>query len=97
LGDHQSTLSISFFNWPDIQNLPPCLSKPTAEEQGLVLGPATDCKVNGWHTASLSVLGFEHNNIDTPAILLWNAGSNEFFDLAPRHSQERNTTIQTPR
>ena len=37
-------------------------------------------------TASLSILGYEHNNADTPAILLWNAVSNGIFDLVPHQS-----------
>jgi probable phosphoglycerate mutase len=30
-------------------------------------------------TASISILGYEHTNEDTPAITLWNAGSNKTF------------------
>jgi broad specificity phosphatase PhoE len=33
-------------------------------------------------TASLSVLGYGHNLAEEPAIVLWNAVSNEIFDLA---------------
>jgi broad specificity phosphatase PhoE len=33
-------------------------------------------------TASLSILGYEHNLAEEAAIVLWNAVSNEIFDLA---------------
>ena len=33
-------------------------------------------------TASLSVLGYEHDRADYPAIVLWNAASHEMFDAA---------------
>jgi broad specificity phosphatase PhoE len=35
-------------------------------------------------TGSLSILGYEHNNVEAPAILLWNAVSNDLFELMPR-------------
>ena len=35
-------------------------------------------------TASLSILGYEHNLADEPAIVLWNAVSNENFDEMKR-------------
>ena len=35
-------------------------------------------------TASLSILGFEHNVAEAPAIVLWNAVSNAILDLAPQ-------------
>lgn len=38
----------------------------------------------GLDTGSLSVLGHEHNNVDAPAISLWNAVSNDLFALTPR-------------
>jgi broad specificity phosphatase PhoE len=38
----------------------------------------------GLDTGSLGVLGFERNNVDTAAILLWNAVSNDIFELIPR-------------
>jgi probable phosphoglycerate mutase len=38
----------------------------------------------GLDTASLSMLGYEHNNVDAPAILLWNAVSNDLFELKSR-------------
>jgi broad specificity phosphatase PhoE len=42
----------------------------------------------GYHlaldTGSLSSLGYEHNNVEAPAILLWNAVSNDLFELMPR-------------
>lgn len=42
----------------------------------------------GYHlsldTGSLSILGYEHNNVEAPAILLWNAVSNDLFELTPR-------------
>jgi hypothetical protein len=34
-------------------------------------------------TASLSVLGYEHNLAEEPAIVLWNAVSNGIFNLMP--------------
>ena len=34
-------------------------------------------------TASLSILGYEHNLVKESAIVLWNAVSNEAFDMAP--------------
>jgi broad specificity phosphatase PhoE len=34
-------------------------------------------------TASLSVLGYEHDRTDQPAIALWNAASDEIFDTVP--------------
>ena len=34
-------------------------------------------------TASLSILGYEHNLAEESAIVLWNALSNEMFDLVP--------------
>jgi len=34
-------------------------------------------------TASLSILGFEHNLAEDPAIVLWNSVSNTILDLAP--------------
>jgi broad specificity phosphatase PhoE len=34
--------------------------------------------------ASLSVLTYEHNNVAAPALSLWNAVSNEVFELVPR-------------
>lgn len=38
----------------------------------------------GLDTGSLSILGYEHNNVDAPAILLWNAVSNDLFELKSR-------------
>ncbi len=38
----------------------------------------------GLDTGSLSVLGYEHNNIETTAISLWNAVSNDLFELVPQ-------------
>ena len=35
-------------------------------------------------TASVSILGYEHNLAEEPAIVLWNAFANEFFGLAPK-------------
>jgi broad specificity phosphatase PhoE len=32
-------------------------------------------------TASLSVLGYDHRDVDVPVVSLWNAVSNELFDL----------------
>lgn len=46
---------------------------PVAQAQHLVLG-----------TASLSVLGYEHNRVEEPAILLWNAELNGISDIAPK-------------
>jgi probable phosphoglycerate mutase len=41
----------------------------------------------GYHlaldTGSLSILGYEHNNVEAPAILLWNAVSNNLFEMKP--------------
>jgi len=34
-------------------------------------------------TASVSILGYEHNLAETSAIVLWNAVSNEIVDLVP--------------
>jgi probable phosphoglycerate mutase len=34
-------------------------------------------------TASLSILGYEHNLVEEPAIVLWNAASKAMFDLGP--------------
>jgi probable phosphoglycerate mutase len=34
-------------------------------------------------TASVSILGYEHNLAETPAIVLWNAVSNEMVGMAP--------------
>jgi probable phosphoglycerate mutase len=34
-------------------------------------------------TASVSILGYEHNLAETPAIMLWNAVSNEMVDIVP--------------
>jgi broad specificity phosphatase PhoE len=34
-------------------------------------------------TASLSVLAYDHRDVEVPVISLWNAGSNDLFDLAP--------------
>jgi len=40
-------------------------------------------------TGSISILGYEHNNLRAPTIFLWNAVSNDVFDLVPRqHSDE---------
>jgi len=50
---------------------------------GLSIGEGRHLSLN---TASVSILGFEHNNADTPAILLWNAVSNGVFDLVPYQS-----------
>ena len=36
-------------------------------------------------TASLSILGYEHDMAEEPAIVLWNAVSNDIFDLMPQH------------
>jgi probable phosphoglycerate mutase len=38
----------------------------------------------GLDTGSLSILGYEHNNAEAPAILLWNAVSNDLFQLRSR-------------
>jgi broad specificity phosphatase PhoE len=38
----------------------------------------------GLDTGSLSILGYEHNNVEAPAILLWNAVSNDLFELTSR-------------
>jgi broad specificity phosphatase PhoE len=38
----------------------------------------------GLDTGSLSILGYEHNNVLIPAILVWNAVSNDVFALEPR-------------
>jgi len=35
------------------------------------------------NTASLSILGYEHNLAEEAAIVLWNAVANEMFDLVP--------------
>jgi len=35
-------------------------------------------------TGSLSILGHEHNNIETPAISRWNVPSNDLLERAPR-------------
>jgi len=35
-------------------------------------------------TGSLSIIGYEHGNVAVPAVLLWNAVSNEMFELTPR-------------
>lgn len=40
----------------------------------------------GLDTGSLSILGHEHNNVETPAISLWNAVSNRVFELVPSAS-----------
>jgi probable phosphoglycerate mutase len=37
----------------------------------------------GLDTASLSILAYERHNAETPAISLWNAASNDVFDLVP--------------
>lgn len=36
------------------------------------------------NTGSLSILGYERNNVDATAILLWNAVSNDIFELTSR-------------
>lgn len=38
----------------------------------------------GLDTGSLSILGYEHNNIETTAISLWNAVSNDLFEVVPQ-------------
>jgi broad specificity phosphatase PhoE len=38
-------------------------------------------------TASLSILAYDHRDVEVPVVSLWNAVSNELFDLAP-HSHE---------
>lgn len=38
----------------------------------------------GLNAGALSMLGYEHHNLEEPAIELWNAASNELFDLVPR-------------
>ena len=38
----------------------------------------------GLDTGSLSILGFEHNNIEARAIVRWNVVSNDLFALVPR-------------
>jgi len=48
---------------------------------GLAIGEGRHLTLD---TASLSVLGYEHTN--DPAILLWNAVSNDVFDLVPHQS-----------
>ena len=37
-------------------------------------------------TASLSILAHDHRDVEVPVISLWNAVSNDLFDLAPHHS-----------
>jgi broad specificity phosphatase PhoE len=39
-------------------------------------------------TGSLSILGYEHNNVEAPAILLWNAVPNDACDLVPRQHSD---------
>jgi broad specificity phosphatase PhoE len=46
---------------------------PVAQAQHLLLG-----------TASLSVLGYEHNRLEEPVIVLWNVGLNGISDIAPK-------------
>jgi len=44
----------------------------------------------GLDTGSLSILAFEHNNIETTAISLWNAVSNDLFELVrPQHGPSK--------
>lgn len=44
----------------------------------------------GLDTGSLSILGYEHNNIETTAISLWNAVSNDLFELVRQpHGREQ--------
>jgi probable phosphoglycerate mutase len=45
---------------------------PVAQAQHLLLS-----------TASLSILGYEHNRVEEPAIVLWNAGLNGISDMVP--------------
>jgi probable phosphoglycerate mutase len=40
----------------------------------------------GLDTGSLTVLRYDHRDMEVPIIATWNAVSNEFFDLAPRAS-----------
>jgi broad specificity phosphatase PhoE len=47
---------------------------------GLPLTQAQHLLLN---TGSVSILGFEHSRAEEPAIILWNAGSNEVFDCTP--------------
>ena len=37
-------------------------------------------------TASLSILGYEHNPAQEPAIILWNATAKDLFDIVPSRS-----------
>jgi broad specificity phosphatase PhoE len=39
-------------------------------------------------TGSLSILGYQRNDIEVPVISLWNAVSNDVFDLVPWHRSE---------
>jgi probable phosphoglycerate mutase len=39
-------------------------------------------------TGSISILGYEHNNVEAPTIFLWNAVSNDVFDLMPRQPSD---------
>jgi hypothetical protein len=38
----------------------------------------------GLDTGSLSILGYEHNNVEAPTVLLWHAVSNDQVELTPR-------------
>jgi broad specificity phosphatase PhoE len=42
----------------------------------------------GLNAGALSMLGYEHHNLQEPAIELWNAASNELFDLVPHPRHE---------
>ncbi len=42
----------------------------------------------GLNAGALSMLGYEHHNVREPAIELWNAASNELFDLVPHPRHE---------
>ena len=41
----------------------------------------------GLETGSLSILGYGHYNAEAPVISLWNAVSNDVFDLAPHRGR----------
>ncbi len=55
---------------------------PVTQAQHFVLG-----------TASLSILGYQHNAADVPAILLWNAVPNHIADSAPDLRTRHNETM----
>jgi broad specificity phosphatase PhoE len=58
---------------------------PVSQAQHFLLG-----------TASLSILGYEHNSAEQPAIVLWNAVSNNAVDSGPdRQARKSETTANT--